>query len=244
MVASLDSQRAAGTLASDAAPGGDSAAARALWLASGGVLLVWAAHNGLLLPWELENIDPRVREPVFVLVRALVWMTPVWLYLRWHDPRPRLIALGVTSPIDRRGLWWSILGGSIYLSLVVLLASVTAPPRNAPSVLATLGRVETLYMLTAVALEELFMRGFLLRQLLRFTTSFRAQASVAVLFALMHLPGWLATQGARIEHVPGLILLTILGAVLGGITLASNGILLAVVVHFANNMVAELLGGS
>jgi membrane protease YdiL (CAAX protease family) len=211
------------------------------WVALG-VLTIWAAHNALLLPWEVHHIDERVREPALVLARALVWMVPTVLYLRHHDPRPPLVALGVTSRVDRRGLGWSTLGALVYLSLVVLLLSATTPTDPAPRSLAALVSVTVLSSMLACVLEELLMRGFLLRQLVRFTTSLRAQALVAVLFAMMHLPAWIALDGVSINLLPSTIMILLLGAVLGGVARASNSILPAIFVHCANNLLAEWLG--
>jgi membrane protease YdiL (CAAX protease family) len=207
------------------------------------VLSVWALHNALLLPWENHRFDEAVREPALLALRAVVWMLPVVLYLNRHEPRPQLVALAVRSRINRRGLALSALGAAVYLCLICLLVQSTAAPGDRPSVLGALGRVQTFYMLLKCTLEELLLRGFLLGQLVRFTSSLRAQALVASLFGLMHLPGWLALEGPQIWVLPSLISLMVLGAVLGGVARASNSILPAIVVHFAANMVQELLGG-
>jgi membrane protease YdiL (CAAX protease family) len=92
-------------------------------------------------------------------------------------------------------------------------------------------------------LEELLLRGFLLGQLVRFTSSLRAQAAVAVLFALMHVPGWLAMEGFQDWMPPSLLSLLVLGALLGGATRASNSILPAIALHFCANLVQESFGG-
>ena len=213
-----------------------------MWVAVG-VLTIWAAHNALILPWEVRHIDDSVREPALVLMRAVIWMVPVVLYLRRHDPRPRLVALGVASRIDRRGLAWSALGAVVYLFLVVQLLSATTTPGNAPSRFATLTEVTVLSSMLACVLEELLMRGVLLGQLVRFTTSFRAQVSVAVLFGLVHLPGWIALDGVSINLLPSTVMIMLLGAVLGGVARASNSILPAILVHCANNFLGAWLGG-
>lgn len=226
-----------------AAPPGDAAAAKALWIVAGGVLSVWALHNALLLPWEVRSFDAAPREPALVLLRAVVWMLPIVLYLNRHDQRPRLIALGVSNRIKWRGAAWSALVSMVYLCLVSWLVHASSPPGNRPSVMATLARVEILYMLLKCTLEELLLRGFLLGQLVRFTSSLRAQAVVAVLFALMHVPGWIALEGFQEWMPPSLISLMVLGAMLGGVTRASNSILPAIALHFAANLVQELFGG-
>lgn len=229
---------------SEAPPPADRAAARALRLTVGGVLLVWAAHNGFLLPWETRNIDPAALEPALIALRAVTWLLPTALFLRRHDPRPLLVAFGVTTRLKLRGLAWSLLVTAVYLALIALLMRATTPPADEGALLATLAPLNLVYMLLKAALEELLMRGFLLGQLLRFMRSSRAQIVVAVLFALMHWPAWLAFQGIGIGLLPSTIVALALGTVLGIVARASNNIVPAAGVHFANNLLGELLGGS
>jgi membrane protease YdiL (CAAX protease family) len=212
--------------------------ARFLTVASG-VVVTWGLHNGLLLPWELRNVDATIREPSLVAVRALLWMLPALWYLGRCDPRDRRVALGVTSRPRWRGLALGALIGAAYLLLVVALLRATAEPSQANAALLPLG---VLYMLLNAALEELFMRGFVLGQLVRFTSSLRAQACVALLFGLVHLPAWIGVSGIHIGLIPSFFMVTLLGAVLGGVTRLSSSIWPAIVVHFVNNLLAELLG--
>lgn len=227
-----------------ALPDDDRAARHALWLVGGGVLSVWAAHNALLLPWEVQHVDEAVREPVLVLLRALTWMVPALLYLRRHDRRRPLEALGVTAPVNPRGLAMAAVGAVIYLALIVALMRATRPPEAGPADWGALAPLTVLYIALKAALEELFMRGFLLGQLVRFTTSFRAQACVAVLFALMHLPNWIAVQHMSTEQLlPSLIAVLVLGIVLGAVARASNNIVPSIVLHFVNNLIGDVMGG-
>jgi membrane protease YdiL (CAAX protease family) len=245
---SASTEPSAGGVASaaNAQPRADRAAARAFWLVSGGVLAFWAAHNALLLPWEERELGPAVREPAQIALRAVLWITPAVLYLRRHDPRPLLVALGVTSRVARRGLAQSAVAVAIYFALIFMLLRATNADASAAWV--ALERLsgaplQLVYMVLRAALEELLMRGFLLGQLVRLTSSVRAQVVVAVLFALMHVPAWIAMQGLDIGLVPSLIAVLVLGAVLGAVARASNNIAPAIVVHWANNLLGELMGG-
>jgi membrane protease YdiL (CAAX protease family) len=230
-------------VAGAAQPGDERAAKRGLWLVAGGVLIVWSAHNALLLPWEVHHTEEAVREPALVLLRAVTWMVPALLYLRRHDPRRPLEALGVTARINPRGLLKSTVGAAIYLALIVMLLRANTPPEAASAAWAALAPLTVVYMVLKAALEELLMRGFLLGQLVRFTSSFRAQASVAVLFMLMHLPNWVAVEHLGIEQLlPSAIVVLVLGIVLGAVARASNNIIPAIVLHFLNNLIGELAG--
>lgn len=224
-------------------PERDRTAKRALWLVAGGVLSLWAAHNALVLPWEVQHVEEAVREPVLVLLRAVIWMVPALLYLRRHDPRPPLEALGVTARVNPRGLAKSAVGTALYLALIVMLLGATTPPEAASAGWSGLAPLTVVYMVLKAALEELFMRGFVLGQLARFTTSFRAQASVAVLFALVHLPSWIAVEHMGTEQLlPSMIAVLVLGVVLGAVARASNNVVPAIVLHFVNNLLGELAG--
>lgn len=218
-------------------------ATRSRFLAvAGGVVITWGLHNGFLLPWELRNVDATVREPSLVAMRALIWMLPALWYLRRHDPRHNLVALGVTSRVRWRGLALSALIGAAYLLMVSLLLRAAGEPHEQLAAGGLLLRFGTLYTLLNAALEELFVRGFLLGQLVRFMSSFRAQLCVALLFGLVHLPAWIGVDGIHIGLIPSFFMVTLLGVVLGGAARLSNSILPAIVVHFVNNLLAELLG--
>jgi membrane protease YdiL (CAAX protease family) len=227
----------------EAPPAIDRAAARALWLTAWGVLGLWAAHNALLLPWEARNIDADLLEPALIALRALTWLVPSVLYLRRYDPRHPLVALGVTTRLNARGLAWSLLVAAVYLVAIGVLVRATSEPLDENAASALLAPLHLLYMALKAALEELLMRGFLLGQLSRSMRSARAQACVVILFALMHWPAWVAFQGIGIGLLPSTIVALLLGTVLGFVARASNSILPATVVHLANNLLGELLGG-
>lgn len=225
-----------------APPARDPIAARALLWVSAGVLLFWGAHNGFVLPWEVRHLPAPVLEPALIALRALVWLVPAALYLRRHDPRPLLKALGVSSRVSTVDLGWSLLGGAAYLVALGGLLGLSSPSEGNVPIFDVLGRVDTVYLLLRVTLEELLLRGFLLGQLVRFTSALRAQVSVAVIFGLMHLPAWISLDGMGVGLIPSIVFVTVLGAVLGAVARASNSVIPAVALHFANNLLADWLG--
>jgi membrane protease YdiL (CAAX protease family) len=239
---SASTEPSAHDVADAAALASDRAARRALWLFAGGVLLVWALHNALLYRWEERHIEAALAEPLRLALRAATWMLPIVFYLRRHDPRPALEALGVTARVSSSGLVKSALIAAVYLSLIGLLLHATAPPESGLGVWGAIARPHFFYLVVHCALEELLMRGCLLGQLERFTSSFRAQAYTAGLFALMHLPTWIVVDGMGIELLPSTIAALLLGVVLGAVARASNNIIPAIVLHVVNNLIAEVMG--
>jgi membrane protease YdiL (CAAX protease family) len=136
-----------------------------------------------------------------------------------------------------------VLVAAVYLVAIGALVRATSEPLDEDAASVVLAPLHLLYMALKAALEELLMRGFLLGQLSRCMRSARAQACVALLFALMHWPAWIAFQGMGLGLLPSTIVTLLLGTVLGFVARASNSILPATGVHFANNLLGELLGG-
>jgi membrane protease YdiL (CAAX protease family) len=217
-------------------------AGRALAAVTGAVLVLWGLHNALLRPWEERRLAPELLEPLLVALRGLVWMLPVVLYLRRFEPKGVIAGLGLRPPLGRRGLVRGGIVGLAYLLLLAGLSSVTGGGNPGASLSSWLLTVPAACMLAVTVLEELFWRGFLLGQLARHTTSRRAQLTVALLFAGMHLPGWIGRGGADpAVLVPMTIMLFLLGVVLGWVTRLSGSIHLAVLVHLGNNLLAQRL---
>jgi membrane protease YdiL (CAAX protease family) len=225
----------------------DAASWRALGWTTAAILVVWGLHNAFLLRWETAQLSATAREPIGLLLRAVVWLVPAAFYLRGHDPRPLFVAWGVTTPIDAAGLrrrgWWA----AGYLVAAAILARASATTDVDP----TLGGLASVVfsshgamLVLGVAFEELLLRGFLLRQMLRRVSTRSGVVSTAALFALLHVPGWIALGGFDIGVVVSGAVVFVMGLVLGSITAASRSIWPAIVVHGVNNVLADWLGGA
>ncbi|MFT3913539.1 MAG: CPBP family intramembrane metalloprotease [Anaeromyxobacteraceae bacterium] len=208
---------------------------RRFWWVTAAVLGAWALHNAFILPLEQAHWPAAAQAPLQVLLRVVVWLVPVALYLRSSNPRPPLQALGLVTALERRGRSAAVLVAAAYLALAAALAGPGgARPATAWPALAAF---VTLTLLRA-ALEEVLMRGFVLRQQLRWSGPVRAQAVTAALFAAMHAPGWL-TQGVPAAELGfSLAFLLVQGAALGFLAWRTGSILPAIAVHAANNLLA------
>jgi len=232
--------RASTSAAVIASPRPPAIAARGtLALVTAGVLVVWALHNAFAAPWEAAHVDRAAREPALLALRVLAWLAPIAAYLARFDPRPRLVAFGISGHVDRRGLLRGSIAGAAFLATVGGLASASSPRAEPGAFVGWLASPFALYMVVLVVFEELLWRGFLLGQLVRHVSSRRAQWIVAALFAGMHLPGWIAQGGLHPGLAPMTIVLLVLGLVLGYAARASGTIALPIVLHVANNVIAQ-----
>lgn len=223
----------------------EGAAWRAFLLTADLVLATWIVHNAFLLSWEDTHLTAAQREPARLALRVLVWCLPAAAYLSRHDPRPIGNAWGLTSPVDFLRLLRQAPVAIGYLALAALLARASAPDTAAEPSFASLMRVvasiDGLRLLVGVVLEELLMRGFLLRQLLRRWSGGPAVLVVALLFAAMHLPAWIAMGGISMGVAVSFVVLFVMGLVLGALTWTSGSLWPAIVVHFINNVLAGWL---
>src|SRR5262249_42729090 len=148
--------------------------------------------------------------------------------------------------VATRRLAWPVTAAIGYLALAALLARASAPDGAAAPSLASLGRVvaslDGVWMLAGCVLEEMLMRGFLLRQLLRRWSGAPAVLVVAGVFAAMPLPAWIGAGGLSVGVAVSFAVLFILGLVLGALTLRSESLWPAIAVHFVNNVLAGWLG--
>ncbi len=234
------------TKVSPSSPG--SRAHRVLWQVVACVLVSWAVHNMFLLRWEASHWRGAWAAMAPVALRAAAWLVPAFVYLRHFDRRPLGNALGLTTRPDLARAWLWI-GLPIVWILVVTVLQETNNERAAAPILAWMAQGVAggawVSASLAVVLEELLMRGFFLRQLLRHVGPKAAIVSSSALFAAMHLPGWIAQTGTvDAGIIVSTVVLFVLALVLATVTWASESLWIAIALHAANNLVAAWLGGS
>lgn len=215
-----------------------------LWASVGLVFGIWSLHNALLLPMEEKWLEPSLREPLVIGLRVLVWLPLFGLHLMRYESRRWLEALGLSTPLRLRNTLWVFVVGISYLVATRLLVRIAA---GAPAQTASLATVffsfHMLGVWVVVLLEELVLRGFLLGQMLLDMRARRAVLLTALLYASLHLPGWVARDGWHIGLIVSSLVIFLLGVLLGWARVASGSLYPALLLHFANNALAIWLGG-
>lgn len=200
-----------------------------VWLGSlyGGWALLWGAHER----W-LAQLSPGWELLFWTLAKLLVWFGPALLWLRSLGV-PALEGLGITRP-TRAGVGWGLFYSALWLALCEGQVWAGTPRPTTDTLTLAHGSA----VLVAPLLEELLFRGFL-RGRLR-ALGLGAWATVllcAALFALLHLPGWIATgRYAGLEVLRELGGLTLTGLCFGLVRERGGVICAAVPLHFVNNL--------
>lgn len=168
--------------------------------------------------------------------RMLIWVVPVFLYLRYADKTPALKYLKLTTNL-KTALLASIgviLFGFVWQAAVLALKAdqfgneitfwglfngVIVPPIN----------------------EEILMRGFILTKLREVTTFWKANIITSLLFVAIHWPGWkLIFDNELSWMLQSSVTVFILSIALGYLVKKTNSLWPSIILHAANNFISFL----
>jgi len=192
-----------------------------------GFAAVWTAD--VILVWRLALLP----EPLRPWLRAALWIGAAGIWVLWQRTTAPVRWLGL-APV-RRGqaacaaiAFASIFAGNI---LRVRLGGLPADQLAAtPSVLA--------WSFVGVFVEELVFRGVVQTRLAEHGPAPLAILIAAILFLLIHVPGWAILAIPTDARTAASIFL--IGAICGGLRHWSGSLWPAVAAHWANNLGAML----
>lgn len=169
----------------------------------------------------------------WLAAKVIVWCTPV-VCLVARKRQSILTFLGLNHV---RGLGRGVAGTLLFgLAIVLIDASVPGrwptPARIGSSSLTVLG----VLLLLNPMLEEVLFRGYALRKLVEAGSSFwRANLEAALLFTLLHLPGWLFQGRHALECAVMGLQVAALGFVFGAVRGREGTLWSSVLIHVVNN---------
>jgi membrane protease YdiL (CAAX protease family) len=165
-------------------------------------------------------------------IRLLVWVVPVFCYLRFVDRVPPLDYLKLTGHVGRG------LRVALALTVLNLLGSVLRFGLPHPG----LDRVTWNSMLGTSFLvgfiEEIPYRGFMLQKFGERVEFWIANLITSLLFLAVHVPGWLALHTLRAGIA---VTIFVFGAVMGVAFRYSQSLWAAIVTHSTNDFLSFVL---
>ena len=173
-------------------------------------------------------------------LRAVIFVGPVFLYLRYVERVPALPFLRINRP--RVSFAWVIpLAGTLFVAWYVLLDQIVGDGK-----LAEVAPAVVLFTLLSPAtlVEEIFFRGFLLNQFWQTMGFWRANLATSSLFALVHFPGWFALGKAMPLVVTDALGLLVFGMVFGWAMKKTGSLWTAYIVHALNNLLVVIILGT
>lgn len=213
----------------------------------GALLASWAVFAASLSPY-LAALFPDSPRFVDALSRIIFWGVPCALYLRRYWGKRGLEPLGVTFPLGQGQVLRALLLSTVLG--VALVAGTATQLSLSTSALLTQLSFEP-FDLVAPFTEELVFRGVVVAELLNWAYDssetavelrlkfWGGQLFAALLFVLVHFPGWLV-HGTMAEALSLSLPILVTGLVLGFVFAATRSLWGCVFLHWLNNALSQL----
>ncbi|MDT7543395.1 MAG: protease family protein [Acidobacteriota bacterium] len=201
--------------------------------------LVWTIRATVLFRVDASIASEVWRNVYSNVVKFVVWVGPVFFYLRRVDGREPFRYLKLSTRPERSGLPRALVVVIVYFSLVLIISLFVQGKR----VSLNFNAVALASTAVSSLSEEIMFRGFLLNEL-RERVRFRsANLLTAILFALIHVPNWLWTRGFQMSLLFDLVGVFALACLLGYLLKRTNTLWVCVGAHVFNNFLSSLLRG-
>jgi membrane protease YdiL (CAAX protease family) len=199
--------------------------------------LLWTIRATVLFRVDAGIASEMWRHVYSNAIKFAVWVVPVFFYLRRVERREPFRYLKLSTTPEWKGLPRAFAVAVVYFSLVLLVSLFAQGKRVA------LGFDGLALASTAVSSlsEEIMFRGFLLNELRERVSFPAANATAALLFALVHAPNWLWTRGAQTQIISDLVGVFALACLLGYLLKKTGTLWACVGAHVFNNFLASLL---
>ena len=201
-----------------------------------GVVMVWTI--GIVAAWTatwwffdsvvVQTIPATLHWLWWDTAKILVWIVPLWVWVRRTDLGPGVLS-GLAGGLHVRRC---VVGLAVWLTLCVVGDWVLGQTRP----MAQPDWITFRTVFVSPLLEELLFRGLLLSLLIRGGVSIGSASVVtAIGFVLIHLPGWSFMTGPGWDHVALAVSIGLLGIYLGLLVGRTGSVWPAYVVHAGNN---------
>jgi membrane protease YdiL (CAAX protease family) len=193
-----------------------------------GFAAVWTAD--VVLVWRLELVP----EPLRPWLRTALWIGAVAVWIAWQRPPAPWKWLGL-APITPRQLASTLAAFAVIFGWNLVRVHVMAAPLHQ---LAAVTPARVAWGLVGVFVEELMFRGVVQTRLAEQLPAPAAIPITAVLFLLIHVPGWM------ILSIPADVMIVtsvfLIGLICGALRHWSGSLWPGVAAHWANNLGALL----
>ena len=167
-------------------------------------------------------------------IRMAYWIAPVWFYLRHVDRVDPLEYLKLKHHVGR-GFLVGIAATALNVAGTVARFGLPLPTMERVTWNSILGT-----SLLVGVIEEIPYRGFMLRKIGERLNFWLANTITALLFLIIHLPGWFALHTFSTRAA---ITITVFGFVMGLVVRWSNSLWAAIVAHSANDFMSFVVFG-
>ena len=198
--------------------------------------LIWILWPYVLYPRLTAALGDRTLAYALVQlsIRALMWVAPVLLYLRYVDGVEPLGYLKLTTHV-RRGLVVAAVLTAVNLLGSLIRFGVPHPTMARITWNSVLG---TSFLIGFI--EEIPYRGFMLQKFTEWVGFWPASLITSLLFLAIHLPGWMALHTLRLDTALTILLF---GFVMAVLFKYSGSLWAPIGAHSANDFLSFVIFG-
>ena len=197
--------------------------------------ILWIGWAYLIYPW-LNTLGSATMQYALVnlSLRVLIWLVPVFMYLRWIDQVDPFTYLKLKHNWQRGLLVGLVFTG---INLLLLLARFGAPHPSLQAI--TPNSILNTSILIGI-IEEIPYRGFMLQKFHERFPFWLANLITSLLFVCIHLPGWIALHLLRADTTITIFLFSLL---MGLIFHASKSLWSVISAHSLNDFLSSVVFG-
>ena len=198
------------------------------------------AFNAIWTLWVLVGYPRLVRigeqtllyALINLAIRGLLWVLPVFLYLRYLD------RVEPTAYLKLRKHWLrGLLVGLAFAALIFLLSLAEhGPPRFRAGTITWNSILSTSLLIGFV--EEVPYRGFVFQKMCEWLPVKSAIAISSLLFVAIHLPGWLSLHFFTMKTF---VFVFVFGVVMAILFLATRSLWASIVSHSLNDFLTAVV---
>jgi len=194
----------------------------------------WSVRVLIFLIFDRALPTETLRSLSSFAFRMLIWVAPVFLYLRYVDKSPSLKYLKLTTN-PKTALLASI--GVILFGFVWQAALLALKADKIGSEITFWGLFNG--VIVPPINEEILMRGFILTKLREVTSFWKANIITSLLFVGIHWPGWKLIFDNEISWMlKSSVSVFILSIVLGYLVKKTNSLWPSITLHAVNNFIS------
>lgn len=209
---------------------------------TGAIVLIWILRATIFVRID-DAIPSYFASRVYAnLVKFALYVVPVFVYVWVYRKRSPLAWLRLSTVPRPVGLLWTMLIIPVFLGASVLVDGLLAGRlphlTQDPLWVLAIGIVSTSF---SSFCEEIFCRGFVLRELWERIGFWKANLVTTILFTLIHWPSWVLDRGLTASILIDSAWIFVHSLLLGYLVKLTNSIWPAVLLHVLNNILLIVL---
>ena len=205
--------------------------------------LVWTLRASVFYFVDTDIESNTLRNIYSNAVKLIVWVLPVFFYLKYFSKENPLTKLKLTTSTTKRHFLYATLAIIVYFTGLLIFEFIVSGKTLWPLFDSTPAELIQAFALVSISpiFEEILFRGFILNECWEIMSFWKANLLTSILFVLAHYPNWLWVNGFQ----PWILFLSLsifaLSLFLGWLVKKTDSLYPSMIAHVINNFLVGFL---